>query len=126
MNCKHCGKELEFDQPYPINAGFSNQGFLYNETGTLTLIWSSFDSVYESIFGKKHPWMLSKADRNKLELKLLPSPKGDKWSFKNSLRCKYCLKPISDPITKTIYYYKYNSNIGVKNNEEQLSNYIKK
>jgi len=38
-----CGFDNSFDQPYPFHAGFSNAGFLYNEAGNLTLVWSSFD-----------------------------------------------------------------------------------
>jgi hypothetical protein len=84
---------------------------LYNEAGNLTLIWSSFDPAYESVVGKKHPWMLDTEDRARLESALLPSPKGDRWLFSNPARCGRCREPIAAPILEDIYYLHYPGSI---------------
>ena len=39
--CTHCGASNVFNQPYAYHAGFGDQGFLYSESGTCTLVWNS-------------------------------------------------------------------------------------
>jgi ribosomal protein S18 acetylase RimI-like enzyme len=67
IKCTSCGHENVFEQPYPYHAGFSNQGFLYNDDGNLTLVWSSFDPAYRAVVGKKHPWALTAEERAQFE-----------------------------------------------------------
>jgi len=105
--CKACGTVNRFNQPYAYHAGFSNQGFLYNEAGDLTLVWSSFDPAYEQLVGMFHPWALSEEQRQQLENSLRPALHGGKWLFANPARCAHCHEPISGPITKTIYYLEF-------------------
>jgi len=105
--CPHCGFDNSFDQPYPFHAGFSNVGFLYNQAGNLTLVWSSFDPAYERIVGQKHPWMLDANDQARLEAALLSSPRGDRWLFSNPGRCGRCNDPIAPPMLDHIYYLVY-------------------
>ena len=50
MPCRYCGKENLFDQPYYYHAGFADQGFLYNDAGTLTLVWSVSDPALQRLF----------------------------------------------------------------------------
>jgi hypothetical protein len=107
MKCPSCGHDNDFDQPYAIHAGFSNQGFLYNEHGNRTLVWSSFDPAYEAIAGRKHPWTLTIKEQQHLESALRPAPSGGSWKFSNPARCTKCSAAISEPITKTIYYLLY-------------------
>ena len=121
LNCKHCKKELEFDQPYPIHAGFSDEGFLYDDAGNLTLVWSSYDPIYQEIVGSKQPWDLNKGEQEKFESTLWPSPSGGKWSFKNSLRCRFCHEPVSGPITETIYYYRYSRNLDTSSESSHIT-----
>lgn len=121
MNCKHCQKELEFDQPYPIHAGFSNEGFLYDDAGSLTLVWSSYDPAYQEIVGSKQPGDLSREEQQKFESALWPAPSGGNWSFRNSLRCKSCHEPVSGPITETIYYYRYSSNLDTSSESSHVT-----
>jgi hypothetical protein len=109
--CAACHLVNIFKQPYAYHAGFGNQGFLYNDSGTLTLTWSSYDPAYEAIVGKKHPWMLADADRAKLEEMLLPAPDGGRWRFSNPPRCRFCGHPIGDPIGRNIYYLLYDGSI---------------
>jgi hypothetical protein len=104
MKCTSCGHENVFDQPWPYHAGFSNEGFLYNDEGNLTLVWSSFDPAYEAVVGKNHPWALTTEQQALLEGALCSAPSGGSWRFINSARCMKCADPISGPITQTIYY----------------------
>jgi|ERR1051325_47141 hypothetical protein len=111
IKCKSCEWGNAFEQPYPYHAGHADQGFLYNDAGNLTLVWSSFDSCYKAIVGQKHPWTLSPEDRAAFESALLPAPLGGRWRFNNPARCKQCGEAISEPITRTIYYLEYEGSI---------------
>src|SRR3989442_4520266 len=62
VSCSDCGFANVFNQPYAYHARFGDQGFLYNEAGNCTLMWSSFDPDYEAIVGKKNPWSLTDSD----------------------------------------------------------------
>lgn len=104
VTCPHCGHRNVFAQPYPYHAGYGNQGFLYSETGTCTLAWSSFDTDYAEVVGSRQPWALTDADREILEERLTPAPDGTRWLFENPARCQQCGGAISGPITQTIYY----------------------
>jgi hypothetical protein len=107
LTCAACGKVTTFEQPYPLHAGFSNLGFLYNDSGTLTLTWSSFDPTFERLVGAVHPWELSATQRVRLESSLLPAPSGGAWRFSNPARCPGCSAPISPPISESIYFVRF-------------------
>ena len=111
IKCASCGHENGFVQPYRIHAGFSSQGFLYNDDGNLTLVWSSFDPAYEAVVGKKHPWVLTTEEQAIFEDALCPAPSGGRWKFVNSARCVACASPIGGPITQTIHYLLYPGSI---------------
>jgi hypothetical protein len=104
IRCPFCGHENRFAQRHPYHAGFSNQGFLYNDEGNRTLVWESYDPAYEAIVGKNHPWMLTDEQRALFESALLSAPSGGLWRFANSARCTKCTGVISGPITQTIHY----------------------
>ncbi len=106
--CRHTNS---FDQPHPYHAGFSNVGFLYDEHGDRTLIWSSFDPAYTKLVGETHPWALSPAQQKALEEALKPAPDGGFWRFEHPARCTRCHHPIKGPITSDIYYLKYPGSI---------------
>jgi hypothetical protein len=110
IKCPSCGFENEFDQPHIYHAGHSDCGFLYNEPGNRTLIWSSFDPDYEAVVGPHHPWMLTTEKQKKLEDLLKPDA-GGKWLFSNPARCLRCHYPISSPIGVTINFLKYEGSI---------------
>lgn len=110
ITCPECGHHNVFQQPYAYHAGFGNQGFLYNEAGNRTLIWSSFDPEYEAIVGNCHPWALTEDLRTKLQ-DCLPPDTGGKWLFGNPARCLACGHPISEPMTENIYYLVYDDSI---------------
>jgi hypothetical protein len=106
--CEACGKDNAFAQPHRYHAGFGNQGFLYNDAGNFTLVWGSFDPAYTELVGKVHPWMLSEAQRSRLEDALVPAPAGGRWRFTNPPRCTHCGAPIGEPLSsRNIYYLKY-------------------
>jgi hypothetical protein len=106
--CSACGRRIEFAQPYAYHAGFGDSGFLYDEAGTCTLVWSSYDPAYENLVGKCHPWMLSAEQRTLVEEALGPALSGGRWLFANPPRCTFCGRPIGDPIiTGNIYYFVY-------------------
>ena len=58
-HCSSCGLELAFDHSYGFHAGFSDFGFLYNDAGDDTFIWSSYDPDYTALVGERHPWVLT-------------------------------------------------------------------
>lgn len=107
LSCQLCGYKNKFDQPRLLHAGFSNQGFLYNDAGNLTLVWSSFDPAYEAIVGKRHPWSLTTEQQALFEKALRPAPSGGRWKFGNPARCTECPSTLSGPISETIYYLRY-------------------
>jgi hypothetical protein len=119
VQCKHCGKDNVFDQPYAYHAGFADQGFLYNDAGTLTLVWSMFDPVFDEMFPGETPWTLVKANQRRFEKMLQLAPSGGRWKFSNPARCIYCAKPISEPMLKSIHYFVYPGSI-VTDNDHQL------
>ena len=107
VKCKHCEYVNVFEQPYPYHAGFSNLGFLYNESGNLTFIWSTFDPFFTENFPGKHPWTLNNEEKRKFEELLIPSPHGDKWLFKNSAKCTKCSETLGESIEDNIYFLVY-------------------
>jgi hypothetical protein len=109
--CTACRAVNVFKQPYPYHAGFGNQGFLYNDAGTLTLVWGSYDPAYVAIVGQNHPWALTLALRSKLEESLLPAPAGGRWRFSNPPRCRFCGHAIGAPIGDNIYFLEYDNSI---------------
>jgi hypothetical protein len=125
VRCKHCGKDNIFDQPYPYHAGFTDQGFLYNDTGTLTLVWSMLDPVLIDLFSQKTLWTLNSSDRRQFEKRLHPAPIGGCWRFKNPARCAYCAKPISKPMLRSIHYLVYPGSILTdKGSQFRLRDYL--
>jgi hypothetical protein len=117
--CKSCRRLVELEQPYAYHAGFADQGFLYNEAGTLTLVWSSFDDAYEHIVPHSNPWALTPEQRSDVERQLAPAPSGGRWLFSNPARCPSCAAQISAPITETIYYLVYPGSLVLDGGPEQ-------
>jgi hypothetical protein len=126
IKCKHCGKKNLFDQPYPYHAGFADQGFLYNDAGTLTLVWSITDPLFAELFPGETTWTLSLLNRRRLEKLLLPAPQGGRWRFRNPARCMQCARPISSPMLRSVHYLVYPGSIHAdREGEGGLRNYLK-
>ena len=83
--CPHCAHQNSFEQPYPYHAGFGNQGFLYNDTGDRTLVWSSYDSAWTTLAGPVHPWGLDAQSWSRVEAALAPLSDGTRWRLVTSL-----------------------------------------
>ena len=111
LKCASCARANVFDQPYLYHAGFSDQGFLYNDAGNRTLTWSCYDPAYAALVGGKSPWSLTLAEKQKVEEALLPAPKGGRLRFSNLARCLHCGAAISDSIERCIYYLLYDGSI---------------
>jgi hypothetical protein len=125
LKCKHCGKEIIFDQPYAYHAGFADQGFLYNDAGTLTLVWSMVDPVFDILYPGQATWALSLLNRSRFERMLPPAPVGGRWRFRNPARCVHCRKPISKPMLRSVHYLIYpGSIITVLDNQPRLREYL--
>jgi hypothetical protein len=56
VKCVRCAAENVFNQPYAYHAGFADQGFLYDDAGHLTLVWSCFDPAYVELVGPQNAW----------------------------------------------------------------------
>ena len=104
VDCRGCGAAHPFDQPYPFHAGFSTQGFLYNEAGTLTLVWSVYDPAFVAM---GLSWERGADDRARIESALAPSPVGDRWLFANPARCPSCGRVLRQPMVQDVYYLLY-------------------
>lgn len=104
LKCKECCHENQFSQPYAYHAGFSDQGFIYNEGGNATLIWSIYDPYFKKHFAMALWPVRDRAKAQTMEDALPLSPKGDRWSFLAPARCGKCRAPISQPMTETVYY----------------------
>jgi hypothetical protein len=111
IKCAVCAYANIFNQPYPYHAGFSDQGFLYDDAGHLTLIWSCYDPAFKALLGSKCPWSLNINEQRTLENALRPAPSGGRWRFGNPARCLSCSSPISDSIDRTIYYLIYDGSV---------------
>lgn len=111
IDCKHCDRKNLFEQPYPYHAGFTDQGFLYDDAGTLTLVWSMLDPVLNELFPDDPLWTLNLLHRRGFEKLLVPAPSGGRWRFRNPARCTHCGKPISDPMLRSVHYLLYPGSI---------------
>jgi hypothetical protein len=125
IDCKQCGQKNRFDQPYPYHAGFTDQGFLYDDAGTLTLVWSMLDPVLNELFPDQPLWTLSLLNRRRFEKLLVPAPSGGRWRFRNPARCIHCGKPISDPMLRSVHYLLYPGSIRTDRDREfKLKDYL--
>ncbi len=90
LTCPHCTKEIRLRQEYPYHAGFSNQGFLYCDSCAATLVFGSYNRNYVRVVGDKHPWMLSREEKKRVEARLKPCRCGRHFRFDAHPRCPHC------------------------------------
>jgi hypothetical protein len=125
IKCKRCGKDNLFDQPYLYHAGFADQGFLYNDAGTLTLVWNVTDPLFGELFPGQTSWALNLLNRLRFEGMLMPAPTGGRWRFRNPARCMHCAKPILKPMLKSVQYLVYPGSIVIGQDQQQgLKKYL--
>jgi hypothetical protein len=121
LTCKHCGAETEFNQPYAYHAGFGDVGFLYNEAGNATLVWSAYDPYFTKHFGTVQLWPARNPELITRFEALLPlSPKGDRWSFSAPARCRSCRSEIAAPMTRDIYYVVFPDSVNLAGRNQEL------
>ena len=123
--CNNCDKSNLFDQPYAYHAGFSDQGFLYDDTGHMTFVWSWFDPVFKDLFPDNTRWTEDELEQKRFESMLLEAPSGGKWRFKNPARCLHCREPILGPMLDMIYYIVYPNSVITDKGKLKLSEYLK-
>ena len=99
--CPGCGKRLTFRDPSFERSQILDYGFLYNDTGTSTLVWKTFDPSYKAMLGEQKPWNLAPEQQAAFEARLKPAPAGGRWRFANYARCPSCRAAIGSPVTKT-------------------------
>ncbi len=109
--CKRCGASNRFAQPYVYNAGFSDRCFLYNEAGTLTLVWSVVDPAFEALVGPLGPRTWTRKTKAQFEACLPPAPSGGRWRFKNPARCVQCGAKILEPMMRSSAYVIYDGSL---------------
>ena len=98
--CPGCRQRLVFRDPSAEHSQWLDYGFLYNDAGTSTLVWKTFDPSYEAMLGKRMPWNLSPEQQAAFEARLQPAPAGGRWRFANYPRCPQCRAAVGSPITK--------------------------
>jgi hypothetical protein len=111
VKCKECGRANIFGQPHAYHAGFSDQGFLYSDSGHFTLTWSDHDPVISRFFPPGSRWDRDKDLRRRFEDALKPAPDGGRWRAENPARCIHCSAPISGSMLQTTYYLLYPGSI---------------
>ena len=121
VRCSNCQHGIEFDQPYAYHAGFGNQGFLYDDAGTCTLVWSAFDPAYVALVGECHPWALNSEQQELVETHLKRAPQGGAWRFSNPPRCPSCSEPIGEAITSSIHYFSYPGSVSLDQGPSEKS-----
>lgn len=130
VHCPRCGKPNHFDQPYAYHVGFGDQGFLYNDAGDCTLVWSTLDPVYEDLLARhspEPPGVLTGAAKREFEARLPPSPRGDRWRFVNTPRCTHCRAALTPPMgPDCIQYLVFPDSVllGIRPFERSLQTYI--
>lgn len=85
--CKRCSHNFTFHR---YHAGFSDLGYLYCDTDSTVLTWSSYDDAYESLVGKKHPWTLDIGEMELVERSIRACHCGGHFTFDASSRCPSC------------------------------------
>lgn len=107
VKCKACGRDNIFDQPWAYHAGFSDQGFLYSDSGHHTFTWNWSDPAIQRLFPADTMWTQDAAARERFERALRPAPDGGRWRFSNRARCLHCSEPIAGSMLEHIYYLVY-------------------
>lgn len=85
--CPCKGHTIVLKQEYQYHAGFNDRGVLYCDACSGTLTFSSYNPSYVSIVGDKHPWMLTKKEKQRVEDHLILCTCGGHYRFDAPPRC---------------------------------------
>lgn len=102
--CPCKGHIITLEQPYQYHAGFNNRGVLYCDTCSGTLTFSSYNPYYVEIVGDKHPWSLTKREKQKVEEHLMPCPCDGRYRFDALPRCPFCNCSLSALLLDDMHY----------------------
>jgi hypothetical protein len=102
--CKTCGVATKIPQPYAFHAGFSNRGFLYNDSRAAIIEFSPYNLKYVAAVGDKHPWALNAEEKSKVEKALKPDPAGGKFRFDAHPRCPACNAELPDLLPDDVHF----------------------
>jgi hypothetical protein len=102
--CPCHGHEIVLKQPYQYHAGFNDRGVLYCDTSSGTLTFSSYNPDYLKLVGEKHPWTLSKREKQKVENHLMACSCGGRYSFSAPPRCPFCNCNLASLLIDEMHY----------------------
>ncbi len=102
--CAACGVVTKIPQKYAYHAGFSNRGFLYNDSRPSILKFSPYDSKYVATVGDKHPWALNEEEKDKVEKALKPDPSGGHFRFNAYPRCPECNAELPEILPDNVHF----------------------
>lgn len=99
--CPHCGEEFSYQR---FHAGFSNLGYMYCDRDETVLTWGTYNTTYGRIAPDKHPWMLDRAEQQRVEAAIRPCPYGGRFSFTNPPLCPICHESVAFLVPDKEYY----------------------
>ena len=112
--CPGCGKRLVFADGSGEHSRVVSEGFLYNDAGTSTLVWTALDPSYKALLGQQNPWELSSEQQAAFEARLKPAPAGGSWRFANYPRCPHCRAAVGLPMAKSDLCLVYEGSLVLK------------
>ena len=104
VKCSSCGVVTKISQKRPYHAGFSMLGFMYNNSRSAILEFSSYNPKYIAVVGGKHPWSLNDMEKIKVEDAIKPDPSGGQFRFSALPRCPKCNAELTDLLPDDIHF----------------------
>ena len=105
ISCPGCGRTIILKQPYQYHAGFSDRGFLYCDSCSGLVTFSTYNPFYVRLVGEKHPWSLNQDEKQKVEDHLQPCCGGaGHYRFDAPPRCPYCNCSLSELLIDKMHY----------------------
>ena len=98
--CQSCGEQLTYQR---YHAGHSDLGYLYCDTDSAVVTWSSYEPEYSKLSANIHPWMLDEKGKAVIEQAVIDCPYGGHFRFNAMPRCSLCLAELPQLATDPIY-----------------------
>lgn len=109
LTCPCRGHVIVLKQPYQYHAGFNDRVVLYCDTCSSTLTFSSYNPTYVAIVGEKHPWLLTKREKKKVEDRIKPCLCGGRFRFDAPPRCPDDNCPLKEILEDEMHYIEVGS-----------------